>query len=87
MIKSPGDFFDVYYTKVKIAKACQIQVVVGLKVSKKAVIRNRLRRRIKEILRLSRPGLQVVRVVAKPLAVGVKYDNLKKDLEKATSGS
>lgn len=56
-------------------------VVVGTKVSKSAVIRNRLRRQIREVLRLNlgaiKTGFDFVFIV-RPEAKGAKYQDLEK---------
>ena len=55
---------------------------VGKRVSKKAVIRNRLKRRLREILRKApiNPGWDVVFIV-QPAAVSVDYGHLKASVE------
>ncbi|MBU0531239.1 MAG: ribonuclease P protein component [Candidatus Uhrbacteria bacterium] len=54
-------------------------VVVGTKVSKKAVVRNRLRRQIREMIRLRlgefKPGYDLVLIV-KAAALGKKHEEL-----------
>lgn len=56
-------------------------VVVGTKVSKRAVIRNRLRRQIREVIRLRlgemKPGFDVMVLVRKE-AIGKTYAELEK---------
>ena len=56
-------------------------VVVGTKVSKRAVIRNRLRRQIREIIRLRlatlKPGFDVMMLIRKE-AIGKSYGELEK---------
>lgn len=58
-------------------------VVVGTKVSKKAVDRNRIRRQYREILRLMmndvKPGFDVLLLTAKP-ALALDYEEKEKKL-------
>lgn len=64
-------------------KSSRIAVVVGTKVSKSAVVRNRIRRQIREVVRLNlakiRPGYDLV-IIAKPEAKG----RTQRELEQAT---
>ncbi len=61
----------------------RIAFVVGLKVSKRAVIRNRIKRRISEITRLNisriKPGYFIV-IMAKPRVADEELKNLEEDL-------
>ncbi|RMG31759.1 MAG: ribonuclease P protein component [Gammaproteobacteria bacterium] len=60
----------------------RLGMAVSRKVSKKAVVRNRLRRRIREVFRLHRgelPGLDLV-VVARPGAAELDYHTLEQRL-------
>ena len=60
-------------------------VVVGIKVSKKAVTRNRLRRQIRAMLRQElehfRPGYDLM-ILVRPVAVDKKRDEIQTDLLK-----
>lgn len=75
---------------VKLAKNglknSRFAVVVGVKVSKSAVKRNRLRRQLREIIRLEldelKPGYDVM-VMARPKSLELDYHELKKELDKA----
>jgi len=62
-------------------KVFRAAVVVGTKVSKKAVVRNRLRRQVREIIRLRldqfKPGYDLVLIVKKE-ALGKKQSELEK---------
>lgn len=76
--------FDVYagfkYRKNGVG-ASRFAVVVGTKVSKSAVTRNRLRRQIREVIRLRlgeiKPGFDVMMLVRKE-AIGKTYEELEK---------
>jgi ribonuclease P protein component len=58
----------------------RVGIVVSTKVSKKATVRNRFRRRLKEILRkMHLPPCEMV-VVAQPEAASASYWELLKDL-------
>ncbi|MCD8485422.1 MAG: ribonuclease P protein component [Desertifilum sp.] len=67
----------------------RIGVVVGQKVSKRAVVRNRIKRRIRAGLRqfLPRlsPGWQLV-VIARPTAQECEYDEFLRELEQLLAG-
>lgn len=57
--------------------------VVSSRVSKKAVVRNRLRRQAREIIRLALPSLAdgyMILILMKPQAVGRTYAELKDEL-------
>ncbi len=60
-------------------------VVVGVKVHKRAVKRNAVKRRLREIIRLNlkmiKPGFDVV-VLTKPSCVGRAYQELQKEILK-----
>lgn len=64
----------------------KIAVVVGKKVSKRAVDRNKIKRRIREVLRLLikqdvfRLGNMIV-VMAKPDALGATYQDIEKSVQ------
>jgi len=62
--------------------------IVSSKVSKKAVVRNKIKRRLREIIRLNlsriKSGYDFI-IIASPFAKEVDFQNLKEDLEKALS--
>jgi ribonuclease P protein component len=62
----------------------QFGIAIGQKVSKKAVVRNRLKRQLKaafrELLEKVKPGFWAV-AIAKPQAVGCKYEHFLRELE------
>ncbi len=66
-------------------KQLKLAFAVGLKISKKAVVRNRLRRQLREIVRLAfkngvpQPGFFVL-VVARKDALNKEYDAVSADL-------
>ena len=55
--------------------------IVSKKVSRKAVVRNKVRRRLREVVRLAmvRPGWDVV-VIARPKAGGASYSDIESAL-------
>ena len=60
-------------------------IVISARVSKKAVVRNRLKRQIAEIIRLRLDGLKPgykIMILAKPILVGKEYLQIKEQLEK-----
>lgn len=82
-----GKSLNSGFFQIKFIPAAQdlkkFALIVGLKVSKKAVIRNRIKRRISEIIRLNvlkiKPGYLFV-IVTKPRAASEKLKNLEEDL-------
>ena len=82
-MKFKGELFNVYLDPAKTPEKGRIMVVVGVKVSKKAVIRNKIKRQIREIIRLCRFNFSgsVLKIIVSERALGKKYGRLKKDLE------
>lgn len=81
-MKLSGAFFDAYISPPKAGKAALKEVSVGVKVAKKAVDRNKLKRRLREILRASdKLSGKNVRVVALKGASTLKFEDIKKDLD------
>jgi ribonuclease P protein component len=62
----------------------KIGISISKKVSKKAVVRNRIKRQIKSVFRtnlhLIRPGWKIV-IVVKPKAIECKYEHFLRELE------
>ncbi len=62
----------------------KIGISISKKVSKKAVVRNRIKRQIKGVIRSNlskiRPGWKIV-IVVKPKAVKCKYEHFLRELE------
>ncbi len=62
----------------------RLGVIISLKVSKKAVLRNRLKRRLKEIVRARlaeiRPDLDLL-IIALPGAADLTFDELRQSVE------
>lgn len=58
--------------------------VVSLKISKKAAIRNKIKRKLREIVRHNlsniKPGFDII-IVAKPEIINKNYQDIKNDLE------
>jgi len=63
----------------------RLLVIISSKVSSKSVIRNKIRRRISEVVRLNilndKPGYDLV-ITAKAASLSLKYDQLKESLIK-----
>jgi ribonuclease P protein component len=57
-------------------------VVVSKKISKKAVNRNKIKRRLREIIRQAhiKPGLNII-IIAKPEIIDKNYQDIKNELE------
>lgn len=61
----------------------QIGFVISTRVDKRAVVRNKLKRRLREIVRKLLPDLEknyAILVIAKKSALGLKFEELKKQL-------
>ena len=86
-----GDFFSFEGVSLKVRKnnvlATRIGISVGIKFSKKAVERNKARRRLREIMRQNlekmKKGLDVVIVLKNPARTPPSFKNLKRNLETA----
>lgn len=77
-----GSFFDVYISRPEGKKVGKKEVSVGVKVSKKAVDRNKLKRRIREVLRiLTDISDKNIRVVALKGSSSLKFEDINKDLQ------
>lgn len=79
-----GELVFLKFKKNKL-KNTRFYWVVNLKISKKATVRNKIKRQLKEIVRKNLPhirgGFDVI-VIAKPEIVNKKYQEIKKDIEK-----
>lgn len=85
-MKFTGELFDIYFSPAKIPAASRVDIAVGVKVSKKAVVRNRLKRQTREILRkyITRadfPSQYYIKVSAKPSIIGRRFSYIKENLE------
>ncbi len=78
-----GKLIFLKYLKNKL-KINRFGFVVSLKLSKKAVIRNRIRRQLREITRCNlfniKPGFDVL-IIAKPEIINKDYQDIKDELE------
>jgi len=77
-----SDFFYVKFIPTGDVPT-RFSVVAGLKVSKKAVIRNKIKRRVREIARTNIFGAErgyFIAIIVKPSAVSKDFLFLKKDL-------
>lgn len=86
-MKIHGQWADIYLTKPELARAPFRRVVVSSKISKKAVVRNLLKRRLRQILKevlkqeIYLASLNVA-VVSKPGISAISFRELKKDVIK-----
>ncbi len=85
-----GRFVNFDWLTLKVAhndlNVTRFGFMVGIKVSKKAVVRNRVRRQISEVIRLVMPKIASgydVLVIVKPSVVGKDY----KDIEEVALGA
>lgn len=78
-------FFQIRFISAALGLK-KLAFIVGLKVSKKAVTRNRIKRKISEIIRLNiskiKPGHLIV-ILVKPQAANEEPENLEEDLVKS----
>lgn len=80
-MKISSRFFDVYISRAVAGVAAKKEVSVGSKVFKKAVDRNRLKRRIREVLRLYCDIKdRNIRIVALKDSSLLKFIEIKEDL-------
>lgn len=85
-----GRFVNLDWLTLKVAPnnldTTRFAFLIGVKVSKKAVIRNRIKRQVSEVMRLKiseiSKGYDVL-VIVKPQAVGKEY----RDIEKVALGA
>lgn len=84
-MKFNRELFDIYFFPAESPADSRVDIAVGLKVSKKAVVRNRLKRQIKEILRkYTKIGSfegKYIKVAARPPIKGKSFSYIKEDLE------
>lgn len=84
-MKFQGKNLIIYCERAHSPVSERVDVVVSTKISKKAVVRNRLRRQIKEIIRHYRkqdsPLARDLKVVALPQILESKFSEIKQDLE------
>ena len=76
--------FSVYYKDVK-EKSIQ-RVVVSLKIDKRATVRNRIRRQLKEILKDISPTLGII-VITKQPVLKKSFQEMKQELTKLIKSS
>ena len=82
---SPLFIIKVLTTKNSVSR---FGVVISTKVSKKAVIRNIIKRRITEVIRLLLPKMKLgfmMMILAKPIVANKNYQEIKEDIEKLFS--
>lgn len=78
--KIASQFFVVYFLKTDL-KNPRVAVIVSNKISKQAVVRNKLKRRMREIVKKNLKKLaHDIIVSAKPAALNQKYLKLSEDL-------
>lgn len=87
-MKRSNRFFVVYTSKKESNKDCRIDVAVGLNVSKKAVIRNKIKRQIKEIIRKIDLTKSVInlKIVVLPSIINIKFSDIKANLVEVLNG-
>ena len=82
-MKLSTPLFDLYSNSVKSGEKPRIYIVVGTTISKKAVDRNLIKRRVRAVLK----GLEVsrlirtVKIIAKPPILLAKFSDIKKTIE------
>jgi len=77
-----GRFFSLRVLPQENKKETRFAIVIGLKISKKAVLRNRKKRQLREIVRLNynriKPGYLFL-IVAKRSVLDASYHDLEKE--------
>ena len=85
-MKRSGKFFVVYTSALEPNKTPRIDIVVGTNISKKAVLRNKAKRQVREIIKGTGGKFLInIKIVALPHVLSVKFSELKLDLEKILS--
>ncbi len=85
-MKISGRYFDVYLGEAKKGAPPQVQITVSAKVSKKAVDRNLIKRRLREIVRfLGHKNTLNIRIIVTPNALMAKFKELKDDFMSAVA--
>ena len=83
-MKISGRFFDVYLGGVRQGELPRVQITVSAKVSKKAVDRNLIKRRLREIIKLLGVGYCLnIKIIVIPNALKAKFSELKEDFMSA----
>ncbi|MDP3764728.1 MAG: ribonuclease P protein component [bacterium] len=86
-MKRSGKFFVVYASKKESNEDRRIDIVIGLNVSKKAVVRNKIKRQIREIVRridLTKSAASL-KIVVLPSIVNIKFSDIKTSLTEILS--
>ena len=82
-----SELFSIKFLSTN-TKFSRFAIIISLKVSKKSVLRNKIRRRVSEIIRLNqsiiKPGYNIVLIV-KSRAINKEYAGLKEALVKELS--
>ncbi len=88
LAKKGRPFYSSLFT-IKLLKSkdtdSRFGVVISSKVSKKAVVRNKIKRRITEVIRLSMPKIKSgfdVMILVKSIVAEKSYQEIKEDIEK-----
>lgn len=82
-MKVSTPLLDLYFNSIKSKEKPQVYIVVGTAISKKAVDRNLIKRRIRAIFK----GLDInnlvrtVKVIAKPPILSAKFSDIKRIIE------
>ena len=83
--KTLSDKFLFLKVKKNDLQVSRFGLIIGKKISNKAVIRNRLKRQLREIIKNNlfniKPGFDIV-IITKPEIINKNYQEIKNDLEK-----
>ncbi|MBI2454075.1 MAG: ribonuclease P protein component [Parcubacteria group bacterium] len=84
-MKFQGKVLVAYYEPGLSPARNKAIIVVGVKISKKAVLRNRIRRQIREIIRNYKKAGNFLagglKIVVLPAVLGSKFSDIKRELE------
>lgn len=76
-----GSNFTLYY--LRLAAPLKPRVVVSSKIDKRATVRNKIRRRIRNILKDLAPAYAGLLVITKPNIADASFQSLEKDFKEA----
>ncbi len=78
-----GKLVDIYIEKTKPGDSTKVLVVVGTKISKKAVSRNLIKRRLRAASFFFKDKFRsrLVKLVAKPTIIKAKFSEIKSEIE------
>jgi ribonuclease P protein component len=80
----PGRFFNLLVCDGENRQTCLVAIIISKRVDKRAVVRNKIKRRVRAFLREwehNLPEQKKMLIIAKPEAVEVGWESIRTDLE------